>query len=120
MDQRGSLTVEAAFVIPVILVVLMAVIEITSLVATQLELVTAAREAARVAATVPDPSQAATAAREVLGPPLASAVKITVSRPAVVGKPAVVVISFAKPLVTPLLDGIKVPLTARAVMRVEQ
>lgn len=115
--ERGSLTVEAAFVIPVVLVVLMAVVEVVAAIGAQLELVAAAREGVRVAATSPDPAQAVTAAREVLGS--TAGATVTVTRPAVVGEPASVTITLDKPLVTPLLDGITVPLSARAVMRVE-
>jgi Flp pilus assembly protein TadG len=111
------LTVEAAFVVPVLLVVLMAVVEVVAAIGAQLELVAAAREGARVAATTPDPAEAARAVREVLGGAVGATV--TVTRPAVVGRPATVTVTLDKPLVTPLLDGITVPLSARAVMRVE-
>ena len=107
---------EAAFVIPVVLVVLMAVIEVVSVVGVQLELVAAAREGARAAAVASEPAVAVDAAREVLGDRPAV---ISVVRPHVVGRPAEVTVRFEKPLVTPLLGGITVPLSARAVMRVE-
>jgi Flp pilus assembly protein TadG len=113
------MTVEAALVIPVILVVLMAVIEVIAAVSTQLELVAAAREGARVAATAPDPSVAVSAARAVLGPS-GTAATVSVVRPAVVGRQVRVTVALDKPLVTPLLGGISVPLQARAVMRVER
>jgi hypothetical protein len=111
------MSVEAAFVIPVILVVLMAVIEVVAVINTQLGLIAAAREGARVAAVATDPAAAVEAAREVLGDLVA--VRVSVVRPAVVGRDAEVTVSYDKPLVTPLLDGITVPLSSRAVMRVE-
>lgn len=120
LTQKGSLTVEAALVIPVIFVVMMAMMELVGLVATRLELVAAAREGARVAATTPDPASAAAAAREALGGELGSRVAISVRRPSVVGEPATVEVRVAKPLITPLLNWITVPLSARAVMRVER
>lgn len=115
--ETGSATIEAALVIPVVLLVLVAVVELISLAATRLELVAAAREGARVAATTPDPAAAVAAAREVLGDGPAT---ISVVRPAVVGRPAEVVVSVDRPLVTPLLDVFTVPIRARAVMRVER
>jgi hypothetical protein len=71
-----------------------------------------------VAATTPDPAAAVTAARSVLGDD--SRARVSVRRPAAVGRQAVVEIRLDKPLVTPLLGGFTVPLRARAVMRVEQ
>ncbi len=119
MTERGSFTVEAALVIPVVLLVAVAALEVTSAVMTHLDLVAAAREGARVAATVPDPSAAAAAVREALPTSLAALVGITVRRPSVVGEPAEVVLNLEKPLVTPLLDVFSVAMRARAVMRVE-
>ena len=110
------MTLEAAFVIPVVLVVLMAVVEVISVVGVQLELVAAAREGARVAAVSPEPAAAVEAARAVLGDRPAV---VSVVRPHVVGRSAEVTVRFDKPLITPLLGGITVPLTAHAVMRVE-
>jgi Flp pilus assembly protein TadG len=117
MAERGSLSVEAAFVIPVILVVLMAVVETLAVINTQLGLIAAAREGARVAAVAADPAAAVDAARGVLGE--MTSARVAVVRPAVVGRDAEVTVMVDKPLVTPLLHGITVPLRARAVMRVE-
>jgi Flp pilus assembly protein TadG len=114
--ERGSLTVEAALVIPVILLVLIAAIEVVAAISTQLELVSAAREGARVAATTPDPAAAVAAARTVIGD---SSAVVSVTRPHVVGRQAEVVVELRKRLVTPLLGGVSIPLSARAVMRVE-
>jgi hypothetical protein len=120
VGERGSLTVEAAFVVPLVLVVLLAVVEVTAAVATRFELVAAAREGARVAATTPDPAQAVEAVRGALPEPLARLVRVEVRRPQVVGRPAEVTVRYAKPLWTPFLEGMTVPLAARAVMRVER
>lgn len=113
------MTVEAALVIPVVLVVLMAVVEVIAAVGTHLELVTAAREGARVAATVADPASAVNAVRSALGAD-GFGVTVTVVRPSGVGRQAEVTVRYAKPLVTPLLSAVTVPLQARAVMRVER
>lgn len=119
MTERGSFTVEAALVIPIILLVAVAALEVTAVVMTHQELVAAAREGARVAATVPDPTAAAAAVRAALPEELARTVAITVRRPSVVGERAEVVLVLAKPLVTPLLDIFSISMRARAVMRVE-
>ncbi|MDH4117391.1 MAG: pilus assembly protein [Acidimicrobiia bacterium] len=116
--ERGSLTVETALVIPVIVIVLVAVVEVIAVIGTQLDVAAAAREGARVAATSPDPADAVAAARRVLGDDGASAV-VSVTRPGVVGRMAEVVVTYRKTLVTPLLGGLGVTLRSRAVMRVE-
>ncbi len=115
--ERGSLTVEAALVIPVVLAVLIAVVEVIAVIGVQLEVVAAAREGVRVAATTPEPAAAVDAARSVLSN---DAAVVSVVRPHVVGRPAEVTVRLDKALVTPLLGGITVPLSARAVMRVER
>lgn len=119
MNQRGSFTVEAALVIPVVLLVALAGLEALNAVITHQEMVAAAREGARVAATVPDPARAVAAVRNALGADLGNAVRVTVRRPAAVGRPAEVIVRYSKPLVTPLLGGFSIELRARAVMRVE-
>lgn len=117
MGEQGSLAVEAALVLPLILVVLISAIEVTSVATTQLGLIAAAREGARVAAVTPEPEEAVRAVRRVLSG--SSPVRVEVERPTAVGEPATVVVSVDKPLATPLLESITVPLRARAVMRVE-
>lgn len=120
MSERGSLSIEAGLVLPIVLVVVLAVFELVALATTRLELTAAAREGARVAATLPDPSRAVDAVREALGEPLGGQVRITVVRPSVVGRPASVELRLDRPLRTPFLDRITVPLAVRAVMRVER
>ncbi|GIU91174.1 MAG: hypothetical protein KatS3mg011_0080 [Acidimicrobiia bacterium] len=106
--------------LPLLLAVLIGFVELAALFGARLELVAAAREGARVAATVPDPARAVEAARRALPDSLRSRVTIRVRRPSVVGAAAEVVVSYRRNLVTPLVRGITVPLTARAVMRVER
>ena len=111
------MSVEVMLVLPLVLVVLMAAVEVIAAIGTQLDLTAAARESVRVAATAPDPGQAAARAREMLsGIPA----RVSVRRPSVVGRPAEVVISYDKPLATPLLGGLTIPIRARAVMAVER
>ena len=65
-----------------------------------------------MAATVPDPSQAASAARAALSP-LADLTRITVRRPTEVGATAEVVVSVTHRLLGPLLGGLPVELRSR-------
>jgi hypothetical protein len=109
-----------ALTIPTLILVLLAMMEVLVVARLQLELVAAAREGARVAATVPDPSRAVMATQEALDPDLASRVGVQVSRPSVVGRPATVRVSLRHRLVTPLLRWVEVELSGRAVMRVER
>jgi Flp pilus assembly protein TadG len=118
--ERGAIAAEFAVTLPVILVVLLAVMEIVVVARTQLELVAAAREGARVAATVADPARAVEAVEGALSGPLPRRVRISVSRPSVVGRPATVTVTLRHSLVTPLLRWVEVDLVGRAVMRVER
>ena len=118
--EVGSATVELALVLPVVMLVLVASVEVVSLTRTQIELAGAAREGARVAATIPDPSEAALAARAALSPPLAARARVTVRRPAEVGSVAEVIVSSTHQLLRPVLGGISVELRSRAAMRVER
>jgi Flp pilus assembly protein TadG len=119
VTDRGSLTVEAALVLPVILLVLVACFELASLALTRIELVAAAREGARVAASVADPARAVAATRAALTEPLNAIAGVSVKRPQVSGRQAVVVVEVRRRLRTPLLDWFTVPIVVRAVMVVE-
>lgn len=119
MTDRGSLTIEAALVVPVVLLVLLACLELASLALTRIELLAAAREGARVAASVADPSRAVDATRAALDEPLNAIASVSVRRPQVSGRQAVVTVEIRRRLRTPLLDAITVPVVARAVMVVE-
>jgi hypothetical protein len=111
------MAVEAVLVIPVILLVVVSAIEVASVASVQFALMAAAREGARVAAVVPDPAEAVRAVRrDFPGLPEAT---VSVERPAIVGASATVTVALDKPLVTPLLGGVTIPLRARATMRVE-
>ena len=119
MSERGSTTIEAALVLPVILVVLLAAFELTVLAVTRLELIAAARDGARVAATVADPARVVDAVRNALDPELAEVALVSVTRPTVSGRPAEVVVTVVRQLRTPLLSMFSVPLTGAAAMIVE-
>jgi len=119
VNERGSLTVEAALVIPVLLLVGLAIFEGLAAASVQLGIVAAARDGARVAATVPDVSRAAEATRSMLPAAVASTARVFVDRPATAGEPARVRVEARMPLRTPLLDAIAVPLGWSATMLVE-
>lgn len=115
----GSIAVEMALVIPIVLVVILAVAEVAVVARTQLEVVNAAREGAREAATSPDPARAVAAASGVLGSAAASA-RITVRRPHIVGATAEVEVVLPYRLAAAVFGGVGVELHGRAAMRVEQ
>jgi Flp pilus assembly protein TadG len=118
--EKGGVALEMALTIPTLVLVLLATLEVLVVARLQLELVAAAREGARVAATVSDPARAVLAAQEVLGSELATRARVQVSRPNVVGRPATVRVIIHHRLVTPLLRWVEVELSGRAVMRVER
>jgi Flp pilus assembly protein TadG len=118
-QERGSATVEFALVIPIVLLVLFTLVEVVVVGRVQIELLGAARQGARVAATNPDPGVAVAAVHAALGENLANEVIVTVERPAVVGREAVVSLSLTHRLASALFGGVPVDLAARSVMRVE-
>ncbi len=118
-SETGSLAVEAALVIPIILMVLVAVAELFMIAVTRLEMEAAAREGARVAATHPDPARAAAAVKSSLPVGVAEKVRVEVTGAQVVGHPVTVVVSMRYRPVTPFLDRLVVLLRSRAVMQRE-
>jgi len=106
-------------VVPVVILVLFAVVEVVVVGRMQLELANAAREGARQAATVVDPAEAVAAAQAALGPRGASAT-VAVHRPHVVGRQATVTVRLRHRLASPLFGGIPIDLRAHAAMRVER
>lgn len=110
---------EFALVLPLVLVAMVAVVELTVIARTQLEVVNAAREGARTAATVVDPAEAAAAARRSLGSRGADA-RVSVTRPHVVGRDASVLVTVRHRVGGIVFGGVEVHLRARAVMRVER
>ncbi len=116
--ERGSATVEFVLIVPLVLLLLVALVEVAVVARTSLTMAAAAREGARVAATTPDTDMAIEATRTALGDELAALVRVTVRRPPVVGEPAVVSLSGSH-VVLAALGGFRVPLTFSATMRVE-
>jgi hypothetical protein len=111
---------ELAVTIPTLVLVLLALLEVVVVARVQLELVAAAREGVRVAATVVDPAAAVRATQQAVGPNLSDRILVEVTRPTVPGRPATVRVSLRHQLVTPLLRWLSVDLSGRAVMRVER
>ncbi len=118
--EQGSAVVEFALVLPVVVLVLLAIVEVTVVARTQYELVHAAREGARTAATVSDPSRAVQAVQAALDPVAAGRVRVTVERGGTVGSNAVVTVALPYRLGSRILGGLQVSLRARSVMRVER
>ena len=118
--EAGSAVAEFAIVLPLVLVVLLASVELVSVARLQLEVTHAAREGARRAATDLDPAAAVGAARAVLPPGLASQARVSVTRPHRVGAQAEVRVMVPYRFAGALFGGLAVELSARTVMRVEQ
>jgi Flp pilus assembly protein TadG len=112
--------VEFALVLPVVLLVLLASVEVVVIARTQLEVGHAAREGARAAATVPDVERAVAAARRSLPESSSATARVTVEREQHVGGTARVTVTVRHPVVAPLLGGFDVTLSSTAVMRVER
>lgn len=110
---------EFVLVVPLILLAVLLVVEVTVVARTSLTMVAAAREGVRVAATTVDTDAAIAATHAALGPELAGRSRVTVRRPPVVGAPAEVTV-FTRHRVVALLGGLTVPLEFDAVMRVER
>jgi hypothetical protein len=100
-------------------VLVLLIVEVSLAARLQIEATAAAREGARVAATTPDPAAAVAAVRTALGEKGAEA-RINVHRPHIVGRNARVEVTLWHHLDLPLLRGPSIPLSASAVMRVEQ
>ncbi len=111
---------EFFLVIPMIVLVLVAGIQVVSLARARIELLGAVREGARVAATTPDPARAVDAVQAALPPSVRDRVRISVSRPSVVGRPARVTARLRHLVGAPLLTDVGVDLTASATMLVER
>jgi hypothetical protein len=101
-----------------VILVLVAGIQVVALARARIELVGAAREGARVAATTPDPARAVSAVLAALPAGVRDAARVSVTRPGVVGQPARVVVRIRHQLGAPFPGG--VDLSASASMLVER
>ena len=118
--QRGSATIEFALVIPLVMAVLLAAVEVAVVARAQLTVSQAAREGAREAATSPDPERAVAVVQRFLGDDLAPAARVSVARDHHVGGRAEVVVRVRHMVAAPLFGGWPVHLEARSSMRVER
>jgi Flp pilus assembly protein TadG len=118
--EPGSVTVELFLLIPMLIVLLAAGLSVVSVARARIELIGAVRDGARIAATTPDPSKAVTAVQEALAPEMRSRVRVSVSRPAVVGRPARVTARLSHPVGPPFPESFVVEVTASASMLVER
>lgn len=114
------MTVEFFLVLPLLIFALAAGIQVVGLARSRIELTGAVREGARVAATSPDPARAVAAVRSALDPGVRDRVRVSVSRPGVVGRPATVRASLRHQLVFGFPGGPSVELSATASMLVER
>ncbi len=119
-SDRGSVTIEFFLVVPLLIMVLAAGIQVISVARTRIELLGAVREGARVAATTPDPARAVEAVRSALGPEERDRARISVSRPSVAGQPARVSARIHHDFGVPFLRDLGVEVTASASMLVER
>ena len=119
-EDRGSAVIEFALVVPLVLVVLLAAVEVTVIARTQLTVSQAAREGAREAATSPEPERAVAVVQRFLGADLAPTARVAVARDHVVGGRAEVVVKVSHRVAAPLFGGWPVELEARSSMRVER
>ena len=114
------MTVEFFLIIPLVVAVLAAGLIAVSAARARIELIGAAREGARVAATTPDPSRAVEAVRDALSPAMRDRARIAVSRPSVVGRPARVTARLRQTVDLPLLRSLSFEVSASASMMVER
>lgn len=114
------MTLEFLLVIPALLLVMVAGLQVVGLARARIELEGAAREGARVAATTPDPARAVVVVHDALPDEWRDSARISVSRPSVVGRPATVTIRVRHVLGASFLSGLTVELKASASMLVER
>ena len=120
ITEKGSVTVEFFLVLPMIILVLVAGLQVVSVAKARIELIGAVREGARIAATTPDPARAVEAVQAALPEGIRGRVRISVSRPSVVGKQTRVSATFRHELTAPLPSDMGVDISASAVMLVER
>jgi hypothetical protein len=112
--------VEFFLVLPLVVLVAVAALQVIGIAQARLELQAAARDGARVAATTPDPSRAVDSVMAALSPEVRDRARISVERPDRVGVPARVTVRLRHSLGVPFPEGIGVDLTATASMRTER
>jgi Flp pilus assembly protein TadG len=122
--QRGSAAVEFALVLPLILVMALALVQVGLLVKDQLVLDGSSRAGAREAAVTSDDGRARQAAVDAAsaGGLGTDGLTVTIEREGGTGSPVKVTVSYHDPIVVPLVDWLfpaAVDLSAVATMRQE-
>jgi hypothetical protein len=120
LTERGQATVEFFLVLPLVVLVAVASVQVMRIAEARLELQAAARDGARVAATTPDPSRAVASVMAALSPDDRDRARISVERPDRVGVPARVTVRLRHLLGAPFPAGMGVDLTVTATMRTER
>lgn len=111
---------EFFLILPLVVVLLVAGLQVVSVARVKIELVGAVREGARVAATTPDPSRAVDAVVAALDPEMAARTRISVTRPSVPGQLATVTATFRHVVDFFIFPDVEVDIPARASMRTEK
>ncbi len=111
---------EFFLVLPLVVLILAAGMQVVMATMSRVELVGAARDGARVAATSPDPSRAVEAVKAALPPSVRDRARISVTRPSVVGQPARVTIQVRHAFGPPFPSSMGVDLSVSASMLVER
>lgn len=114
------MTVEFFLVVPLIVLVLVASLQVIGLARVRIELQGAVRDGARVAATTPDPAKAVEAVLLALPPAWRDHTRVSVERPSRVGVPARVTAKLKHHLGPPFPSGFGVSVRASASMRTER
>jgi Flp pilus assembly protein TadG len=120
LGERGAAAVEFALVVPLLLMLLIGIIEVSRALNTQATLSAAAREAARSMSLVNNVAQARTAAQTAVGSLglSSSAISVTPATCALDGSTTVTVtITYHQTFVAGLLGSTGVDLTGTAAMR---
>jgi Flp pilus assembly protein TadG len=112
--------VEFVLVVPLVILVLVASLQLIAVARARIELQGAAREGARVAATTPDPARAVEAVLGALSPDMRARARVSVERPGRVGASASVSVSIRHQLGRPFPPSLGVELSAGAIMRTER
>jgi hypothetical protein len=120
LTEKGQATVEFFLILPLVVLVAVASVQVMRIAETRLELQAAARDGARVAATTPDPSRAVASVMAALSPEDRDRARISVERPDRVGVPARVTVRLRHLLGAPFPGGMGVDLTVTATMRTER
>lgn len=122
IDQRGQAAVELALVLPLVVGILLALLQVGLVMRDQVLVVHAAREAARAAAVDPNPAAAYRAAKESSGGLIGDRLVVTTTGRAGAGSRVTAMVRYRAPTVVPLggaaLGDFR--LEGTATMRVEQ